>query len=176
MDHVPQRVQGPGGPDAAVGLETAVSDIGRDADEGELPDAQATVQIRGTGAGDEHRHEPLPRGFLFPLTLVGKSADRVAIAVRWRQGDTMHGIRGLDEHRRGMSSKRRMSRLGTEGSVPFRRACEVFIHLQSRMPMRELSNGASPAWSVASTPSGRKSSFSTSQPWPTAAFSIKPAA
>jgi hypothetical protein len=43
------------------------------------------------------------------LTLAEKSADRVAIAVGWRQGETIYGLRGRDDHRRGMVSNRPMS-------------------------------------------------------------------
>jgi hypothetical protein len=48
------------------------------------------------------------------LALVGKEADRVASAVGWRQGDTIHGLRGRDDHRCGMASQRHLSRLGTK--------------------------------------------------------------
>jgi hypothetical protein len=48
------------------------------------------------------------------LTLVGRYADCVVIDVGWRQNDTVHGIRGLDDHRRGMASQRHLSRVGTE--------------------------------------------------------------
>jgi hypothetical protein len=47
------------------------------------------------------------------LTLVRREADLVAIDVGLRQGDTIHGIRGLADHRRWMASKRHMSRVGT---------------------------------------------------------------
>jgi hypothetical protein len=47
------------------------------------------------------------------LTLLGRSADRVVISVESRQGDTSHGIRGRDDHRRGMAAQRHLPRLGT---------------------------------------------------------------
>jgi hypothetical protein len=31
----------------------------------------------------------------------------------WRQGDTLHGMRRLHDHRCGMASQRHLSRLGT---------------------------------------------------------------
>jgi hypothetical protein len=47
-------------------------------------------------------------------TLVGRSADRVAIDVGWRQGDTIRGLRELEDQRRGMASKKYMPRLEME--------------------------------------------------------------
>jgi hypothetical protein len=44
------------------------------------------------------------------LTLVGRSAAHGMIAVGWRQGDTLHGVHGRDEHRHGMASQRRLPR------------------------------------------------------------------
>jgi hypothetical protein len=43
------------------------------------------------------------------LMLVARSAAHVALAMGWRQGDTIHGIHGRDEHRRGMASQRHRS-------------------------------------------------------------------
>jgi hypothetical protein len=52
------------------------------------------------------------------LTLVGRSADPGVIAVGWRQGDTLHGVHGRDEHRHGMASQRRLSRRETSWRRP----------------------------------------------------------
>ena len=48
------------------------------------------------------------------LALVRRGADLVASDVGLRQGDTIHGIRGLEDQRRGMASKKYMPRLEME--------------------------------------------------------------
>ncbi len=49
------------------------------------------------------------------LPLVGRPAARVVIAVGWRQGDTIHGIRGLGDPRRPVASQGQLSWLGPAG-------------------------------------------------------------
>jgi hypothetical protein len=57
------------------------------------------------------------------VTPVGRQVDGVAIGVGWRQGDTIPGIRGLEEYRRGMTSRGHLRDKGREATSLSGPAC-----------------------------------------------------